>query len=118
MSGPLVGDVVNRLLEPDRTAAALLDAGQHVLERRLLGQALQLGGQVLLERLASLLRSPLERGVDIVWEVSNQDIRHAYIMIAVRREQGESTPGMGFGSAVLTAMRPGRGSSDRTGQMS
>ena len=70
------------MLEPDLTATALLDAGEHVLECWLLGQALQLGSQVLLEGLAALLGPSLELGMDILRKVSHQNIRHAYSMIA------------------------------------
>ena len=72
------------MLEPDLTATALLDAGEHVLECRLLDQPSQLGSQVLLERLAPLLRPPLELGVYVVGKVSHQDVRHAYSMIAAQ----------------------------------
>jgi len=90
------------LLEPDLTAMALLDAGEHVLERRLLGQALQLCSEVLLKRLASLLGPSLELGVNVLRKVSHQNIRHAYSMIATldmgkglypRRQSGCSRSG-------------------------
>ena len=70
------------MLEPDLTATALLDAGEHVLERWLLGQALQLGSQVLLKGLTSLLGPTLELGMDISRKVAHENIRHAYSMIA------------------------------------
>ncbi|MDQ6727768.1 MAG: hypothetical protein M3066_16615 [Actinomycetota bacterium] len=70
--------------EPDLAAAALLDAGQNVLERRFLSQALQFGSQVLLQRLASLLSPSLKFGMDVLRKVSHQDIRHAYGVIAMR----------------------------------
>lgn len=83
------------MLEPDLTATALLDAGEHVLERWLLGQALQLGSQVLLKGLASLLGPPLELGMDVLRKVSHQNIRHAYSMISTRvaRQRAHPTDG-------------------------
>jgi hypothetical protein len=62
-------------LEPDHTATALLDAGEHVLERCLLGQALQLSSQVLLKGLASLLGPSLEFGMDVRRKVSHLNAR-------------------------------------------
>ncbi|HVM13276.1 MAG TPA: hypothetical protein VM287_02990 [Egibacteraceae bacterium] len=71
MARPLLGDVVHGLLESHPTATALLDARQHVVECGLLSKALQLSGQILLERLTSLLGPSLELGMDVIWEVSH-----------------------------------------------
>jgi hypothetical protein len=86
------------LLEPDTPTAVSLDAIEHLVETRLLGQALQLGGEILLERLAAPLSPPLKRSVDIGWEITNENVCHAYIMIsywvrgqAVSRDEDEQT---------------------------
>ncbi len=70
--------------EPDTPTAVSLDAIEHLVETRLLGQALQLGGEILLERLAAPLSPPLKRSVDIGWEVTNEHACHAYTMVSYR----------------------------------
>ena len=84
--------------EPDTPTAVSLDAIEHFVETRLLCQALQLGSEILLERLAALLSPPLKRSVDIGWEITNEHVCHAYMMIshrvpgqAVSRDEGEQT---------------------------
>lgn len=84
--------------EPDTPTAVSLDAIEHLVETRLLCQALQLGGEILLERLAAPLCPPLQRSVDIGWEITNEHVCHAIILIsywvpgqAVARDEDEQT---------------------------
>ena len=70
--------------EPDTPTAVSLDAIEHVVEARLLCQALQLGREVLLKRLAAPLSLPLKRSVDIGWEITNEHVCHACIMLSYR----------------------------------
>jgi hypothetical protein len=72
------------LPEPDTPTAMPLDAIEHLLETRLLCQALQLGREVLLERLAAPLGPPLERSVDLGWKITNEHVCHAFNMKASR----------------------------------
>jgi hypothetical protein len=72
------------LAEPDTPTAASLDAIEHVVESRLLCQAFQLGKEILLERLAAPLGPPLKRSVDIGWEITNEDVDHACVVISFR----------------------------------
>jgi hypothetical protein len=59
-------------VEADATAGMCLDPGQEIVERRALGQAAQLAGHVLLERLARPLGAALELGVDLVGNVTDE----------------------------------------------
>nr|MDA8207919.1 hypothetical protein [Actinomycetota bacterium] len=75
-----------------------LDPIEHFVETRLLCQALQLGREVLLKRLAAPLSPPLKRSVDIGWEITNEHVCHACIVIshwvagqAVSWDEGEQT---------------------------
>ena len=84
--------------EPDTPTVVLLDAIEHFVKTRLLCQALQLGREIMLERLAAPLSPPLKRSVDIGWEITNEHVCHACIMIsywvpgqAVSRDKGEQT---------------------------
>jgi len=86
------------LPEPDTPTAVSLDAIEHFVETRLLCQALQFGSQILLKRLAAPLSPPLKRSVDIGWEITNEHVCHAFIMIsywvrgqAVSRDEDEQT---------------------------
>ena len=84
--------------KPDTPTAVSLDPIEHFVETRLLCQALQLGREVLLKRLAALLSPPLKRSVDIRWEITNEHVCHACIMLSYRvpgqaasRDEGEQT---------------------------
>ena len=84
--------------EPDTPTAVSRDAIEHFVETRLLCQALQLGSEILLKRLAASLSPPLKRSVNIGWEITNEHVCHACIMIsyrvpgqAVSRDEGEQT---------------------------
>ncbi len=57
--------------KPYTPTAVSLDAIEHFVKTRLLCQALQLGREILLKRLAALLSPPLKRSVDIGWEITN-----------------------------------------------
>jgi hypothetical protein len=70
------------LAEPDTPTAVSLDAIEHFVETRLLCQALQLGREVLLERLTAPLSPPLKCSVDVGREITNEDVYHAFIMIS------------------------------------
>jgi hypothetical protein len=61
-------------------AAAALDAVQDFIDAGPPGEAAKLSGQELLQGLALTLRALLKGGVDVVWKVADEQIRHAYIM--------------------------------------
>lgn len=93
--------------EPDTPTAASLDAIEHFIETRLLCQALQLGREILLKRLAAPLSPPLKRSVDVGWEITNEDVCHACNMIAhwlagqvVSRDESEQTTSRSLGSPM------------------
>ena len=69
--------------QPDPTAATAADPIEDLGQGGLLGQATELGLQILLERLAPLLRSTLQLGVHGLGQVSYEDVRHAYSMQAL-----------------------------------
>lgn len=81
-AGTFRSDVLDRLLEADATPAVSLDPFKHLIQAWPLSQAPQLGGKVLLQGLPTLLGPALEACVDIVGDISNEHIRHAYIMLS------------------------------------
>jgi hypothetical protein len=56
------------------------DPIQHLVDRGAFGQPTQLRGQILLQRLPVLLGPALQAGMNVIWHVTDQYIRHAYIM--------------------------------------
>ena len=70
------------MAEPDTPTAVSLDAIEHFVETRLLCQALQLGREILLKRPAAPLSPPLKRSADIGWEITNEQVCRACIMIS------------------------------------
>lgn len=81
-AGTLLSDVLGRLTEAYTTAPMPLDPVEYLPEGWLLDKALQLAGEVLLQRLSALLSSPLELGVDIFGEVSDEHVWNACSMQA------------------------------------
>ena len=93
-AGALVGEVLNSLGESDATTPAPANSVEDFGHGRLRGQATEFTREVLLKRLPPLLRTALERSMDVVGEVSHEHIRHAYIMKAyVGFEQVPSSHG-------------------------
>jgi hypothetical protein len=82
MAGTLRPEVSGGLRQPYPTAPTPLDPVEHVNQGRLFCQAPQLGGEVLLERLALLLGTVLERSVDVFRDISHKYVRHDCNMIA------------------------------------
>jgi hypothetical protein len=66
--------IISGLCEPDGSATTLLDLLQHLIDRRLLGQAPQLTSQVLLERLPAAFSATLKRRVHVTGKVANEHI--------------------------------------------
>lgn len=58
------------------------DPGKQLIDGRSLDEVSELGCQVLLERLAALLRPALQRGMNLLRDVPNENVRHAYSMQA------------------------------------
>lgn len=69
-------------LQPDPTAVLGLDLIEYVAERALLGEAAQLGGEVLLQRLMGALGLALQGRMNTLRDITNQNVRHAYIMLS------------------------------------
>ena len=59
------------------------DVVEDVADRASLGKMTELDGQVLLQRLMSAFGLALQRSVDVVGDVADQDIRHAYMLLAL-----------------------------------
>ena len=83
----LGAQILDRPRETDRAAAPALDAIEHLAKRRALGEPRQFAGQVLLQRLALALSTTLQRRVDILRNIADKYIWHAYKMLA-RSEDG------------------------------
>lgn len=80
--GSDVVEVGDRLRESDTAAGVLLDPGDDLVEGRSRGQSRQLGRQVALKG-GSVGAGPLgELAVDVLRDVSNKYMRHAFIMQA------------------------------------
>ena len=73
--------------QPDPTTVAAIDPIEHFIEARPLRQPAQLSEEVLLQRLTSTLGPTLQRRMDIVGEISNQHIGHAYILLSQRQNR-------------------------------
>lgn len=59
------------------------DLVEDLADRTSLGEVAQFNRQVLLQRLVVVLGFALQRSVDVVRDVTDQDVRHAYIMLAM-----------------------------------
>lgn len=78
------------------------DLIKDLADRTSLGEMAQFDRQVLLQRLVAVLGLALQRCVDVVRDVTDQDVRHAYIMLATAgRGKEEEVP-----AAVRLAERP------------
>jgi hypothetical protein len=86
MPRALLGEIGSGLREPNRSALTPFDPVQHLIEAGTLRKAPELTRQILLERLATSLGATLERGVDFVGDVADEDI-HACRTLA-RRGRG------------------------------
>lgn len=82
---PLLIEILDGLSEPGPAAPATPNAVKNLVEARPLGESLEFPGEVLLERLATLLGSPVQSDVDCFRDVSHQKIWHAFIMQALGR---------------------------------
>jgi hypothetical protein len=79
---PLVAEVLDSLSEPDTPASVTSDSVKNFIDARSLGESLEFPGEVLLERLATLLSSALQGGMDCVRHVPDEKVWHAFIMQA------------------------------------
>jgi len=64
------------------SAALDFDLVKDLADRTSLSEMAQFDRQVLLQRLVVVLGLALQGGVDVVRDVTDQDVRHAYIMLA------------------------------------
>jgi hypothetical protein len=89
MPGPLFGKIVGGLPQAHPAAATALDAIQHLIHTGPLRQPAQLTGKELLQRLAAPLSPPLKSGMNVLGDITDQQVRHAYIMLsfALSRKQ-------------------------------
>ncbi len=78
----LARQVANCLTQSDLSSTATFDPSQNLIHGRAFGKATELGGQVLLQRLPSLIGAALELAVYVVGHITNKHIGHAYIMQA------------------------------------
>jgi hypothetical protein len=82
MPRPLFGKIVSGLLQANLATCAALDAIQHLIHTWALRQPPQLTGKELLQRLTPPLSPPLKSGVHSLGNVTDQQVRHAYIMLS------------------------------------
>lgn len=85
-------EVVHRSGESDPSAASTSDAIEDVVERGGAGEASQFAREVLLQRLSFRPGAPLQVCVDILWEISDQHIRHACILLSRRTQMQPPRP--------------------------
>jgi hypothetical protein len=71
-------------VQADAAAGTAFDPVQNLIDARPIGQAAELGGEELLQRLAAPLGAALERGVHVVRDITYEQVRHAYIMLSPR----------------------------------
>ena len=70
------------LRETDAPALAGGDPSEYLVHRGALGEPTKFTREVLLERLPMLVGTGLQPEVDVLWQVSDQHVWHAYIMQA------------------------------------
>ena len=75
--------IIDGGVETDASARSRGDPGEHLVHRRRLSDACEFTAQVLLERLARCLGAPLQAGMDVVGKIADQNVRHAFIMLAL-----------------------------------
>jgi hypothetical protein len=83
MPGPLFSKIIGGLLQANPAARAAFDAIQHLIDTRALRQPAQLAREELLQRLTPPLGPALKSGVHILGNITDQHIRHAYIMLSL-----------------------------------
>src|SRR3954463_4576947 len=66
-------------LKADATAVLGLDLVENLADRALLGEVTQLDSEVLLQRLVPPLCLALQSGVNVLGDIADQNMRHAYI---------------------------------------
>ena len=105
MPGPVFAQVVRGLVKADAAAATALDPVEDLLDAWPFGQAPQLSGQELLQRLPAPLGPALQGSMDVIWKVTHEHIRQASTALAVSwsarslwRASGSSSMGMGHDS--------------------
>jgi len=64
------------------SAVLEFDLVKDLADRTPFGEMAQFDHQVLLQRLVVVLGLALQRSVDVVRDVTDEDVRHAYIMLA------------------------------------
>lgn len=79
---PFVAEIVNCGLEANSASGPLSDASNHLTHRWRLGDPREFRSQVLLKRLPRFLSATLQVRVDIGWQISDQNVWHACIMLA------------------------------------
>jgi hypothetical protein len=94
MPRPLFGKIVGGLLQANLASSAAFDAIQHLIDTWALRQPTQFTGKELLQRLTPPLGPALKSGVHILGNVTDQQIRHAYIMLSftLSRKAAEAQP--------------------------
>jgi hypothetical protein len=80
----IVGEIERGLFEPDSSTVSLFDAVKHVADCRPVGETLQFDREVLLEGLSFALSSAPKLSMYILWDVSDEHVRHAFIMLSHR----------------------------------
>jgi hypothetical protein len=100
MPRPLFGKIVSGLLQANLTTSAALDAIQHLIHTWALRQPAQLTREELLQRLAAPLSPPLKSGMNILRNITDQQVRHAYIMLSL------ALPGKAARNATTQSDRP------------
>src|SRR4051794_1123703 len=68
-------------LQADATAVLRFDLVEDLADRALLGEVTQLDSEVLLQRLVAALGLALQSGVHVLGDITDQNMRHACIML-------------------------------------
>lgn len=85
MPRPLLTEIIHRLAQAHPAAPAAAYPVEHFINARPLCQPPQLAREELLQRLAAPLSPALQGSVNLLGNVSYEQVRHAYIMLSPRR---------------------------------
>ncbi len=100
----LVVEIIRRGAESDAATTALRDSGEDLIHCRGERELGQFGGEVLLQRLACSVGSALKARVDFVRNISNQNVRHACILLSTKTRCNRPRPHVS-GIAALQVLR-------------
>jgi hypothetical protein len=76
------GQIGNRLTQTHSATASMVDPIEHFFDGWPVGQSLQFTYEVLLQRLPLIFGAPLQLGVYLIGEISDQYVGHAFNMLS------------------------------------